>query len=59
MSTPAIDLKSSPDRWVELPAPDDANVSDPGFAFASCTSSATLRAGTCGFTTRMFVISDV
>ncbi|MNN77813.1 hypothetical protein D3C81_1943080 [compost metagenome] len=53
MLTPVIDLKSSPDRCVELPGPDDAKLSAPGRVLASCTRSATLVAGMPGDTTRM------
>src|SRR4029453_17843883 len=31
--TPAIPLNSSPDRWIDVPGPDDAKLSLPGLAF--------------------------
>ena len=41
MSTPAIILNISPDRWIVPPLPDDANVSLPGCALASAITSLT------------------
>ena len=38
-STPAIDLNSSPVRWVALPMPLEAKLSWPGRCFASAMSS--------------------
>ena len=32
--TPAITLKSSPDKWIDVPLPDDAKLSLPGLALA-------------------------
>ena len=49
---PVISLNSSPPRCLFEPGPDDANVSAPGFDFASATSSITDFAGTEGCTTR-------
>jgi hypothetical protein len=49
---PAIDWKSSPTRWFELPVPADAIVSLPGSAFARVTSSPSVF-GPLGCTTRM------
>ncbi len=54
MSTPAIVLKSSPDRCCDVPLPDEANVYFPGLAFSKTTSSFTSFAGTPGLTTSMF-----
>jgi hypothetical protein len=34
MSTPAMILNSSPERWFELPMPEEPKMSLPGFAFA-------------------------
>ncbi|MNR37602.1 hypothetical protein D3C85_1556380 [compost metagenome] len=39
--------------WMEVPLPDDANASLPGFFLAYSTSSCTDFTGTWGFTTRM------
>src|SRR4029453_15257097 len=39
--TPAITLKSSPDRWIDVPLPDDAKLSFPGLALAQAMSSCT------------------
>src|SRR5512133_2995736 len=47
--TPAIVLKSSPERWIDVPLPDEPN--DSGDFFASSISSFTLDAGTDLFTT--------
>ena len=58
-SMPAMLLKSSPERCVELPAPDEANDSLPGCAFASATSSTTDFAGTSGGTVSTLVIDVV
>src|SRR4030095_15339903 len=44
MSMPAIDLNISPERWLELPLPAEANVSVPDFALASAISSLTFAA---------------
>ena len=44
---------------MELPEPEEANVRLPGFAFASAISSATVFAGTWGFTTSTLVMSEV
>ena len=54
MSTPAMLLKSSPDRCCDVPLPLEANVYLPGFAFISATSSATFFAGTFGLMTSRF-----
>jgi hypothetical protein len=51
MSMPVLKRNSSPDMCTDWPRPDDANDSLPGLAFASATSSATVFAGTAGFTT--------
>jgi hypothetical protein len=53
-SIPATDLKSSPDRWFDVPWPKDAKSSLPGCDLARATSSFTFFAGTSGCTTRMF-----
>ena len=45
ISTPAIDLNSSPDRCCDVPLPLDANVYLPGLAFISAISSATVFGG--------------
>ncbi len=50
---PAFILNSSPAIWMEVPLPDEANASLPGFFLAYSTSSCTDFTGTCGFTTRM------
>ncbi|GAB7546620.1 hypothetical protein CS8_063050 [Cupriavidus sp. 8B] len=49
-----MDLNSSPDKCVELPAPDEAKLSEPGLLLASATSSGTVVTGRLGDTTRMF-----
>ena len=54
MSTPAMLLKSSPDRCCDVPLPLDANEYLPGFAFNNAMSSATFFAGISGLTTSMF-----
>ncbi len=51
MSTPAIDLKSSPARWPALPVLPEPKLSLPGFDFASLMNSATEFAATSLFTT--------
>ncbi|MNO01943.1 hypothetical protein D3C81_2222200 [compost metagenome] len=38
-------LNSSPERWVELPEPEEAKEYFPGFAWASLIRSATLETG--------------
>ncbi len=50
MSTLASCLNSSPDRCCDVPLPADANVSVPGFAFASAINSGTDFAGLFGGT---------
>ncbi|MNT28607.1 hypothetical protein D3C72_1643040 [compost metagenome] len=52
-------LKSSPDRWVELPAPDDANEYLPGLALASLIRSATLDTGRSLFTISTLLMDAV
>ena len=59
MSTRAIMRNSSPEKWLELPMPADANVSWPGRAFARAMSSFTLCTGTDGWMTRMFGAVDI
>ena len=44
-SMPAMLWNNSLDKWVELPAPDDAKLSLPGCARPSAISSCTLAAG--------------
>ena len=51
MSIPAIDFNSSAPSWVGVPAPPDAKLSAPGFAFANAMSSLMLVTGTAGGTT--------
>ena len=51
MSTPVIDLNSSPDKWIELPLPEEAKLSSPGFSLTSAISSATEWTSTSGLTT--------
>src|SRR4029079_7266367 len=54
ISTPVIVLNSSPDRWIDVPLPDDAKLSLPGFAFAYAISSCTDLNGNDGLTTSTF-----
>ena len=49
--TPAMELKSSAERCVDWPLPEEAKLSVPGFALASAISSATFFAGRAGLTT--------
>jgi len=58
MSIPARAFKSSPSRCGSVPLPAEPNVSTPGCAFASRTSSATEVAWTDGCTARISVLSD-
>ena len=51
MSTPAIDLKSSPARCPALPVLPEPKLSLPGRDFAYAMNSATEFAGIAGFTT--------
>ena len=53
MSTPAMSLNSSPARCGAPPFDDEAKESLPGLAFACAISSATLRTGSPGVTTRI------
>ena len=48
-----MSLKSSAVRWGLVPMPGEANVSVPGFAFASAMRSFVVFAGTDGFTVRI------
>ncbi len=50
--TPVIDLNISPERWIELPAPEDAKLSLPGLILPYAMSSCTVFTGSAGFTTR-------
>jgi hypothetical protein len=52
--TPAIILNSSPERWMELPVPDDAILILPGLALAWAMNSGTVLAGNEGFTSMIF-----
>src|SRR5204862_2215687 len=54
MSTPAMLLKSSPDKCCDVPLPLDANEYLPGLAFNSVINSVTFCAGMSGLTTRRF-----
>ena len=54
MSTPVIILNSSPERWTEVPFPEVAQLILPGLALAWATNSATVFAGTAGFTSITF-----
>src|SRR5438067_2199863 len=51
MFTPVTSLKSSPERCVFVPWPEDAKLSWPGFDFASAMTSCRLFAGTDGCST--------
>ena len=54
MSTPAMLLKSSPDKCCDVPLPLDANEYLPGLAFNSVINSATFLAAMSGLMTSMF-----
>ena len=54
MSIPAVVLSSSPQRWLVVPLPPEAKLSEPGFALASAISSARFAAPSEGCTTIMF-----
>src|SRR3954471_6018173 len=54
ISIPAAYRSISIDRCDTPPLPDDGKLSLPGRDLAICTSSATVLAPTCGFTTRTF-----
>ncbi|MDB5940598.1 MAG: hypothetical protein JWQ13_164 [Ramlibacter sp.] len=45
MPTPLMNLKSSPDRWTEVPAPDEAMLILSGFFLPYSMNSATFFAG--------------
>ena len=42
MKVPVIDLKSSPDKWMDVPLPELAMLNLPGLALSARTKSATL-----------------
>ncbi len=50
---PAMRLKSSPQRWSELPTPEEAKASFPGSFLAFSMSCLTFFAGNSGATIRM------
>ena len=47
----ATDLSSSPDRWLDVPLPNEPKFSFPGLAFAKAISSRADFAGSSGLTT--------
>ena len=54
MSTLVIALNSSPERWIEVPLPDDAKLTVPGLALANSISSFTVLYGREGCDTSRF-----
>src|ERR687896_2658497 len=54
MSSCAVVLRSSPHRWLVVPAPPEAKLSASGFALASAMTSVIDFAGSCGCATQRF-----
>src|SRR5918992_746903 len=54
MSSCAVVLRSSPHRWLVVPAPPDAKLSEPGLLLASAMTSAIDFAANCGCAIQRF-----
>ena len=54
MSVPVITLNISPQRWSDVPCPDEAKAYLPGSRLSSAISSGTVLTGSALFTTSRF-----